>query len=59
MQTLSDSLDQITKRPGEASWLLFRPPQDARYRVGQLETGLRQVLFQARDGYLLQFAETL
>jgi catechol 2,3-dioxygenase-like lactoylglutathione lyase family enzyme len=42
-----------------AGWPLFRPPEDAWYRVGAREDGVRQFLVQDPDGYLLRFFEPL
>jgi len=40
-------------------WPLFRPIEDAWYRIGAEETGNRQFLVQDPDGYLLRFTENL
>jgi len=40
-------------------WPLFRGVHDAWYRAGVVEVGVRQVLVQDPDGYLLRFCESL
>jgi len=40
-------------------WPLFRPLEDAWYRIGTVEGGNRQFLVQDPDGYLLRFTEDL
>jgi hypothetical protein len=40
-------------------WDLYEQPNDAWYRIGELEVGRREFLVQDPDGYLLRFAEDL
>ena len=58
-QIMVDRLDPILERLANASWPLFRAAHEAWYRIGATQTGLRQVLVQDPDGYLLRFAESL
>jgi len=54
-----ESLAPILAGLGARGWPLFRPPEDAWYRVGDEQTGNRQFLVQDPDGYLLRFAQDL
>ncbi len=42
-----------------AGWPLFMDPEEAWYRAGAQETGVRQFLVQDPDGYLLRFSQGL
>lgn len=53
------SFAPILRALAAIGWPLFRPLQDAWYRVGDTEVGNRQFLVQDPDGYLLRFAEAL
>lgn len=59
LQIAVDAVDPILTSLDAASWPLFRPAHEAWYRVGEMEVGVRQVLVQDPDGYLLRFAEDL
>ena len=54
-----DSIALVLTSLAAVGWPLFRSPEDAWYRVGDLETGVREFLVQDPDGYLLLFAEGL
>lgn len=47
-------LDAVADRLRGAGWPLFREPQEAWYRVGGIEVGVRELLVQDPDGYLLR-----
>jgi hypothetical protein len=56
--------DSRTHRSNRAAlsvmgWDLYEQPNDAWYRIGELEVGRREFLVQDPDGYLLRFAEDL
>jgi catechol 2,3-dioxygenase-like lactoylglutathione lyase family enzyme/GNAT superfamily N-acetyltransferase len=54
-----NSLDPLLNALAAADWPLFRPPEDAWYRIGEQEIGQREFLVQDPDGYLLRFAQPL
>lgn len=59
LQVTVATVAPILARLSAAGWPLFRPLQEAWYRVGTREVGVRQFLVQDPDGYLLRFAENL
>jgi catechol 2,3-dioxygenase-like lactoylglutathione lyase family enzyme len=59
LQIMTASLEPILRSLAEATWPLFRAPEERWYRTGHTESGQRQFLVQDPDGYLLRFAETL
>jgi len=40
-------------------WPLYEQPREKWYRVGDAERGLRQLLVQDPDGYLIMFGQSL
>ncbi len=53
------ALDPIRSRLEEAGIALFRPVEEAWYRIGDTYGGNRQFLVQDPDGYLLRMFENL
>ncbi len=53
------ALDPIRSRLEEAAIALFRPVEEAWYRIGDTYGGNRQFLVQDPDGYLLRMFENL
>lgn len=52
-------IDPLLQRISDAGLDLFRPVEDAWYRVGHVYGGNRQFLIQDPDGYLLRFYQDL
>ena len=50
------STDTLYRRLLDASWPLYREPQERWYRSEQIEIGVHQFLVQDPDGYLLRFS---
>ncbi|WP_082531610.1 VOC family protein [Methylobacterium sp. Leaf469] len=59
LQITVAALVPVLERLAAQDWPLFRDVHDAWYRVGDVEAGLRQVLVQDPDGYLVRLCETL
>jgi len=59
LQIEVDGLDAILGRLDAAGIALFRPVEEAWYRIGDNYGGNRQFLVQDPDGYLLRFFEDL
>ncbi len=53
------ALQSILDRLAAAGWPLFMEPEEAWYRVGEIENGQRQFLVMDPDGYLLRLAEDI
>lgn len=53
------SIDLVRKRLQAAGWPLFSEPEERWYRTGTRETGVRQLLVQDPDGYLVRPQESL
>jgi catechol 2,3-dioxygenase-like lactoylglutathione lyase family enzyme len=53
------SIEPVIKRLRAAGWPLFGQPEEKWYRTGTTETGVRQLLVQDPDGYLLRPEESL
>jgi catechol 2,3-dioxygenase-like lactoylglutathione lyase family enzyme len=58
-QMVVDCIDPMLKALGDAQWPLYEQPNEAWYRVGDLELGQREFLVQDPDGYLMRFVERL
>jgi hypothetical protein len=58
-QMVVDRIDPMLKALGDARWPLYEQPNEAWYRVGDLECGQREFLVQDPDGYLMRFVERL
>jgi catechol 2,3-dioxygenase-like lactoylglutathione lyase family enzyme len=58
-QVQVDDCDPALERLELADWPLFAEPEEAWYRVGDAETGVRQFLVQDPDGYLVRVASLL
>jgi catechol 2,3-dioxygenase-like lactoylglutathione lyase family enzyme len=58
-QIYLDDTSDIIARLDAIGWPLYEPLRDVWYRAGDVETGLRQVLVQDPDGYLLMLAQKL
>jgi catechol 2,3-dioxygenase-like lactoylglutathione lyase family enzyme len=53
------TIDPILAALRDAAWPIYLGPEEKWYRVGASETGVRQVLVQDPDGYLLRFQRRL
>jgi len=53
------SVEPLLSALAARNWKLFRPLEDAWYRIGAEAAGNRQFLVQDPDGYLLRFKEDL
>jgi catechol 2,3-dioxygenase-like lactoylglutathione lyase family enzyme len=58
-QVQVDDCEPALERLALAGWPLFAEPEDAWYRVGDAESGMRQFLVQDPDGYLVRVASPL
>ena len=58
-QMVVDRIDPVLRALDEATWPLYEPPNEAWYRVGDLEVGQREFLVQDPDGYLIRLVERL
>jgi catechol 2,3-dioxygenase-like lactoylglutathione lyase family enzyme len=59
LQIEVEDLDSLLSRIEAAGIELFRPVEDAWYRIGEVYGGNRQFLIQDPDGYLLRFFQDL
>ncbi len=59
LQVTVAALAPILEALQAAGWPLFLAPETAWYRAGAHETGVRQVLVQDPDGYLVRFSMPL
>jgi len=59
LQITVTSLAPVLTSLAALDWPLFRGVHDAWYRAGSVESGLRQVLVQDPDGYLVRLCESL
>jgi catechol 2,3-dioxygenase-like lactoylglutathione lyase family enzyme len=59
LQMTVDRIEPILNALNGAEWPLYEQPNEAWYRVGEYERGVREFLVQDPDGYLMRFAEVL
>ena len=59
LQMTVDRIEPILNSLNGAEWPLYEQPNEAWYRVGDCERGVREFLVQDPDGYLMRFAEVL
>ncbi|KQP08020.1 hypothetical protein ASF28_13090 [Methylobacterium sp. Leaf99] len=59
LQITVATLEPVLAALAALDWPLFRDVHDAWYRVGAVAVGVRQVLVQDPDGYLVRFCEAL
>ncbi|WP_426406870.1 bleomycin resistance protein [Bradyrhizobium ganzhouense] len=58
-QMVVDRIEPMLTALDKSKWPLYEPPNEAWYRVGDLEVGQREFLVQDPDGYLVRFVERL
>jgi catechol 2,3-dioxygenase-like lactoylglutathione lyase family enzyme len=58
-QITFDDIAPILSAFKAAGWPLFLEPEEAWYRAGTSEVGVRQFLVQDPDGYLVRFSQSL
>jgi len=54
-----EHLDRVLDALARSGWPLYQPTEDAWFRAGGVERGLRRILVQDPDGYLLMIYEEL
>ena len=58
-QIYLDDIAALVARFEAARWKLYEAPSERWYRAGSHANGLRQVMVQDPDGYLIMFAQSL
>jgi catechol 2,3-dioxygenase-like lactoylglutathione lyase family enzyme len=58
-QLMVPDCEPALARLADAGWPLFGEPEDAWYRVGEADLGMRHFLVQDPDGYLVRMASPL
>lgn len=59
LQIYLDDMGHVLSGLDALNWPLYEPLREVWYRAGNTETGLRQLLVQDPDGYLLMIAQKL
>jgi catechol 2,3-dioxygenase-like lactoylglutathione lyase family enzyme len=58
-QLAIEQLDPLLERILAQGWPIFFGPEERWYRIGDREAGVRQVLLQDPDGYLVRLQQTI